>query len=91
MRNLERFNVIERLSSDWHKVANLLGLSSEAVATIKRDNPRDSEQACREAFHRWLCGEGCQPVTWENLIEILCDAKRSTLAQELEKRFISPD
>ena len=89
MRTLERLNIIQKLSSDWNKMANLLGLPSEVVSTIKRDYPKDSEQACREAFHKWLDGEGCQQITWEELIELLRDARRSTLAQQLEKLAIS--
>ena len=84
MYHLEHLRVIQAVAVCWKKVANLLQLPSEVVDIIHHDTVKLScEDSCREAFRRWLGGEGCKPITWEKLIEVLWDADRSTLAEEL--------
>ena len=42
------------------------------------------QESCHEIFRRWLDGQGCQPITWEKLIEALKDAEKSCLAEQLQ-------
>ncbi len=79
MYYLEHYKVIQQVAADWRKVAYLLQLPTEVVANIHQDTANFGvEQSCREAFCRWLGGEGCRPITWERLIEVLQDAEKGS-------------
>ena len=88
MYHMEHFKVILKVAADWKKVAGLLGLPTEVVDIIQHDTANfGCERSCRETFRRWLGEKGCQPITWERLIEVLKDAERSELAKELENHL----
>ena len=90
MYYLEHFKVIQKVATDWKKVSHLLKLPRFVVDNIQHDTVIfGCERSCREAFSQWLGGEGCQPSTWERLIEVLKDAERSELAKELKQYFTS--
>ena len=87
MYHLEHFKIIQKVAHDWQKLASLLGLS-DVERAIHYDTVKfGCESSCRETFRRWLAGEGCQPVTWERLIEVLRDAEKSEYAKDLEEHF----
>lgn len=89
MHYLEHLKVIQKVAIEWKKVANLLRLPTEVVNNVHQDTVMlGCERSCREIFSRWLAGEGCQPITWRKLIEVMEDAERSILAQELAE-FVS--
>ena len=85
MHHLEQLKVIEKIGRDWKKVANLLKISSEAVLNIEHDFPNDCERCCQKVLNKWVEGEDYQTITWKTLIEVLWDADRSTLAEELQQ------
>ena len=95
MRQLDLLKVGERklaligkVSPCWEEMAYHLGLSDHVVRIIKCDIV-GCEKSCRETFRRWLDGQGCQPVTWERLIEALKDAERNSLAERLQESLES--
>ena len=80
----ERLKIIQKVGTNWKKVAFALKFEPGIVDTIECDAHYKTEDACRKMFDRWLCEEACQPVTWERLKEALKDAERSMLARKLE-------
>lgn len=88
MNHLKNWKVIQKLAANWEEFAYTLQFSYEVVQNIHRDTANFGvESSCREVFTRWLNGEGCEPITWERLIEALKDSDRSMLAEELEQRL----
>ena len=43
----------------------------------------DPERINTEILQEWLIGRGKQPVTWETLVEVLCDIELFTLAGDI--------
>lgn len=54
------------------------------VQAIEKKHCNDAEQINLEILQKWLNGEGKQPVTWETLTAVLCDAQLTTLADEIK-------
>ena len=78
----EQVKIIRRVSTDWINVATFLGFDRYEIEILERDNPRDTEGACRKMFMKWL---DSKDATWEKLIKALYDAERSELAKKVEK------
>ena len=53
------------------------------VKNIEHDY-RKIEQINTEILQEWATGRGKKPVSWETLIEVLCDIELGTLASEIE-------
>ena len=53
------------------------------IESIIHNHTRDAEQIGLEIFKQWLNGEGEQPVTWQTLVEVLCDVGLTTLASDI--------
>ena len=73
---------------DWTRLACIgLEFDDSVIQTIEYDYPHMTERPCEEMFRRWLRGEGCQPVTWERLLEGINDSEYGELARKIRKLF----
>ena len=44
---------------------------------------KNSEEINVEVLQEWVEGRGRQPVTWDTLVDVLCDAQLTELATEI--------
>ena len=77
--------IIQRIGLNWQKVAYRLKFSHEVVETIENDHHK-TEKACEDMLRRWLNGEALEvKITWEVLIEAICDAELSELGGRVKE------
>ena len=87
--NGQRYKIIEELAGQWKELADFLleKLSPSISREIEKDArlPTLSDK-CRAVFERWLDGGAStrQPVTWDELLTVLGDLEKSTLASDLK-------
>ena len=84
MWQLQRFEVVNEVSTDWEKLALALHLRGEI---IREQSQFQAEAACHNVLQRWLNGEGRQPVTWDTLVNCLEDIGHGTFAGYLTKEL----
>ena len=79
--------VIEDISPDWEKLALALHFRGVIIRAVRESEHFQVERACRDILHRWLDGQGLQPVTWNTLVECLEDIDHGSLAGDLRKEL----
>ena len=79
--------VMEEISADWEKLALALHFRGGVIRTVRKSEQFQVEKACCTILHRWLDGEGLQPVTWGTLVECLEDIDHWSLAGNLRKEL----
>ena len=79
--------VIEEISADWEKLALALHFRGGVIRTVRESEHFQVEGACRTILHKWLDGQGLQPVTWDTLVECLEDINHRSLAEDLRKEL----
>ena len=85
----QRVKIIATVAASWQNVALVgLKLPHYVVTNIEHSTFCYAEDRCREAFRRWLDGEGGCSVSWEALFEALRDADHSELASRVEKGLL---
>ena len=76
---------MERISSRWRDIGELIGLSVPtltSIATEHRDKPLG---CCRAVLDHWLENPPTEyPLNWEKLIELLKDCKLGQVVSELQ-------
>ena len=76
------------VSSKWHD----LGLElleqedEEKLNEIKKNNPSDMSECCKEMFQLWL--RKCANATWNQLIQALKEVELNNLAATIEGMLI---
>ena len=60
------------------------------VSNIEDKHREDTVQINTEILQEWATGRGKQPVSWETLIEVLCNIGLGTLASEIEVMKSTP-
>ena len=50
---------------------------------MERKNMKNSEEINVEILQEWVEGRGKQPVTWDTLVDVLCDTQLTELATEI--------
>ena len=87
----ETIRIIETVAAEWKDLAKTLGFNDSRIKIIDKDC-RESEEACREMFTRWLRREhDLQPPTWHSLIQCLERTNKSNftcLAFELKRAIL---
>ena len=53
------------------------------IRAMERKHVKDAEQINMEVFQEWVEGSGKQPVTWNTLVDVLCDTELTSLAIEI--------
>lgn len=76
--------VIERVASEWEKVATRLHFDGPDIRRIRKDNHFQCIESCRAVFIEWIKGKGRHPATWQILIKVLREADLSEVASDLE-------
>ena len=79
--------VVEEVSADWDELALALHFSGGVIQTVRESEHFQVKRACRDILHRWLDGQGLQPVTWNTLVECLEDINHLSLAGDLRKEL----
>ena len=83
--------LIEVLSPDWEKAADLLGMNQHRVRIIKKDHGQSAEDCCRTLIDHWLYdvhGKYSYERSWKGMCDLLCDIKQGNVAKQLQK-FLS--
>ena len=81
-------HVRKEVSSKWHD----LGLEllekedEERLNEIKKNNPGDVSECCKEMFQLWL--RKCTNATWNQLIQALKEVELNNLATTIEGMLI---
>ena len=81
-------HVRKEVSSKWHD----LGLEllekedEEKLNEIKKNNPGDVSECCKEMFQLWL--KKCTNATWNQLIQALKEVELNNLATTIEGMLI---
>ena len=86
-----RINIPQQIITKYNQFGVLLlkDATGARIEIIIQNHPRDAEQICLEIFKQWLAGEGEQPVTWQTLVEVLCDVGLATLASDIAEVKLS--
>ena len=81
-----RINLPQEISTKYKQFGILLlnDCNGARVCNMEHKYRGNVEQINVEILQEWTNGEGKQPVSWKTLIEVLCDAELSTLANEIE-------
>ena len=79
--------VMKEISADWEKLALALRFRGGVIRTVRESEHFQVERACRTILHKWLDGQGLQPVTWDTLAECLEDIDHWSLAEDLRKEL----
>ncbi len=81
----KRIRIIDSVAANWEEVAIALDFDVPEIATVRLECHFQPKPACRMILSNWLKGQGCQPPTWERLVEALSDANFLSLAQDLQQ------
>ena len=52
---------------------------------MERKHLKNSEEINVEVLQEWVEGRGKQPVTWDTLVNVLCDTRLTELAFEIAR------
>lgn len=61
--------VVSKIPTEWKKVGIQLGVPTEQLQAIERDNPRDCSNCWIPMFSQWR--EGTSPCTWAEVLQAL--------------------
>ena len=80
-----RINIPQEIITKYYQFGVLLlkDATGARIEIIFHNHTRDAEQISLEIFKKWLSGKGEQPVTWQTLVEVLCDVELTTLASDI--------
>ena len=53
------------------------------IRAMERKHMKDAEQINMEVLQEWVEGSGKQPMTWNTLVDVLCDTELTSLAIEI--------
>ena len=82
------------MSSKWHKVGILCGLTAQVLSAIQADNPANSEKCCSLMFESWLQkkpGGGDKPRTWATLLEAVQTCCKGATRESIEAELLLLD
>ena len=79
-----RVRIIQRLSSVWRVVGDLLEFDDAKLMDIEESYPNDPQICCHAVFQHWLNGDGVRPCSWRKLIEIIDNIDQKMFAKEIK-------
>ena len=82
-RGGKTLKLIDKVASEWERVATNLYFEHYDIRCIKRDHPKDCKSACLAMFGEWLEGKARLPTTWETLIKAFNEADISEVATDV--------
>ena len=79
-------NIAEKISTKYHDFGLLLldDHDGTRVRNMELKYNQDAERINKEILQEWTTGRGKKPVSWQTLMEVLCDIGLRTLASEIE-------
>ena len=79
-------NIAEKISTKYHDFGLLLldDHDGTRVRNLELKYNQDAERINKEILHEWTTGRRKKPVSWQTLMEVLCDIGLRTLASEIE-------
>ena len=80
-RGGKTLKLIDKVASEWERVATRLYFELHDISRIERDHHNDCRSACSAMFGEWL--EGKVP-TWETLIKAFGEADISEVAADIK-------
>ena len=81
----KQLKLVQSVAADWKQLGVMLELNYDVLQSIQKNNRFICEDCCLEVLHKWLSGEGCQPITWERLVQALKDLGLTALAAQLHE------
>ena len=87
----KKIRIIKSMARDWRQLGILLDFDSSGTELdiIDKRHHSDPELCCQAMFQHWLKGNGKEPHTWRNLIELIDDCDHEVLAKEIETALVS--
>ena len=85
-------NIPREIGSNYSQFGILLlnDHNGTRVSNIEDKHRGDTVQINTEILQEWASGRGKKPVSWETLIEVLCDIGFGALASEIEVMKSTP-
>jgi hypothetical protein len=81
---IQRFNLMERLSLKWRDIGTLIGLSFQQLECLAREHRDKHTDCCRAVLGNWLEDPPEEyPITWRGLVELLQDCELGQVVSEL--------
>ena len=81
----QKFYLMERISSKWRDIGELIGLSFERLNCLAREHHNIYIDCCRAVLGHWLENPPAEyPITWRGLIELLQDSELGQMVTELK-------
>ena len=79
-------NIPEEIGTKYFQFGTFLldDRNGSKVKIIAHKHSNDAEEINTEILQQWLTGRGKQPVTWSTLVNVLCDVKLFSLADEMK-------
>ena len=68
---LFRKHISKRAAGKGRAVLEGVGLDAATIEACFRNNPLDEEAAVQAGLTKWVEGKGCQPPTWNVLLEAM--------------------
>ena len=82
---IQRFNLMEKLSLHWRDIGELIGLSFQQLECLASEHHGKHTECCRAVLGSWLEHPPEEyPITWSGLIELLQDSELSQVVSELK-------
>ena len=76
---------MERISSKWRDIGELIGLSFQQLDCMAREHRDKHLDCCRAVLGHWLENPSEEyPITWRGLIELLQDSELGQVVSELK-------
>ena len=83
-RGGKTLKLIDKVASEWERVATRLYFELHDISRIKRDHHNDCRSACLAMFGEWLEGKVRLPTTWEMLIKAFGEADISEMTADIK-------
>ena len=87
---VHQLELVDTILNDWRTIGNILGISQSKLDAWWTQTNHDPKHCCDNVLAHWLQNPPEEyPPTWRGLIDLLKDAKFSTLVQELKKAIVN--
>ena len=82
----KKVKIIPTVAPQWQSLGDQLEFdkNGKKLKEIEDKYPGDPKACCRSMFQHWIDGNGVQPCSWRQLIEILDDCEFEELAEEIQ-------
>ena len=76
---------MERISSKWRDIGELVGISFQQLACMAKEHHGNHMDCCRAVLGFWLDNPPEEyPTTWKGLLQLLDDCRLGQVVSELK-------